>query len=178
MCLWLTEWWKANAGNVFRNMHTDVPVAVSYTFKSPLQAQVSKSSHWHSWSGGKHSSHPIESSSCLSSPVWGTIVTAGRWGWTAPGCQEVTGGWRREMLWKKSRVKQLDVHLKRESVHLLNPFYISYISFLSVTCIQLSLPFLLQPYCSGISGTCLFDQAVHQNHVFWRSVPVYVPGSF
>lgn len=34
---------------------------------------------------------------------------------------------------KKSRVKQLDVHLEQESVHFLNPFCISYISFLYVT---------------------------------------------
>lgn len=29
---------------------------------------------------------------------------------------------------------------------------------------------LLHPHCSGISGTCLFDQAVYQNHVFWRGL--------
>lgn len=31
-----------------KHAFTDVPVAVSYTFKSPLQAQLSKPSHWHS----------------------------------------------------------------------------------------------------------------------------------
>lgn len=71
-----------------------------------------------------------------------------------------------------------NVHLKRESVNLLNPFCISYISFPCVTCIQLSLPCLLQPHCSDISGTCPFDQAVHQNHVFCRGVLVCVLGSF
>lgn len=106
------------------------------------------------------------------------------------GPSGVISGGRREMLWKKLRVKRLNARAKRESVHLLEFFvfltlFICIIIYLlPATCIQLALPWssLLPLHRSASSGTCLFDEAVHQKTFFFLGggavcVHVCVPSS-